>query len=131
MRSVVIGVLLAVLGCQRSGGGGFGDDDDDADGDADQAYARDACEEIVDAFATYAERCTDGEVDFTAYRSDFLDGCCCGSCDHITGIRDPDEFESQCVPWIEGLDCEHFLELEAGELDSSCANQLVRPLVCD
>ena len=119
MRIAVLAVLL--VGC--SGG------DDDSD-DGERTYAERACLEIADAVATYDERCKGAR--YSESYDEILRVVACGDCDNIVAIRDRDEFEGQCVPWFEGMNCDRWNEItEPGELDSSCEDQLQRSLFGD
>lgn len=120
VRTAVLGILLAAIGCHGRGGGGGGGDDDDNGGGSE--LAREACNELADWFAAKASDCL-GES-FSDSRASFVDSCCDGSCENIISLRDADEFEGQCVPWLESQTCDEFTE--TGEIDSSCQQQLER-----
>ena len=114
-RSAFLAVVL--VGCSSGDGGGD---------DGERAYAERACLELVDAVATYDERCRDG-VRYQDTYDDLLEAIACGDCDNIVSVRDHDEFEGQCVPWLEAMTCERWLELsDPADLDSSCQRQLER-----
>jgi len=122
MRGFAV-VLLLCAGCMQSRGGGGGDGDSDADADtdadADADYAVQACRDFGDSLGDWAVSCGG---DYSETYDAFLE-VVNGDCENVLSVRDREELEGQCFPWIEGLDCVDYTD-ENFALDSSCVGQL-------
>jgi hypothetical protein len=80
-----------------------------------------ACDDFADEIAYNADRC--GE-DADQQRKAFIDAIANGDCKNITSVRDIDGLYDTCFPSLDQSSC---ADLLAGNIDSSCGNQLVCP----
>lgn len=76
------------------------------------------CNDFVSAAGAMAERCG---LDAEQTKNDIVNQLG-GSCLYVAGIRDEDELEHKCIPWLANVSCADVL-LDF-QLDPSCVGQL-------
>jgi hypothetical protein len=46
------------------------------------------------------------------------------TCDNVKALRDEDELHRECIPWLDGLECQQ-VTTPGFALDASCTGQLL------
>lgn len=81
----------------------------------------DACLDVTGAFTDKAVECG---VDEAAAAESALSIFVDGSCDNVLDLRDSRELLKTCIPWIEDLSCDQFMDTSLA-IDPSCQGQLL------
>ncbi len=79
-----------------------------------------ACLDVIDAFSRAAERCG---ADYATVHDALVKRDANGDCKNVRSIRDEAALRGTCIPFVMSQSC---VDLAAGKLDPSCAEQLQR-----
>lgn len=87
--------------------------------DESQTASEKACHDTADRVAKRAVDCNMGS--YADVKASFESAV--GGCDNIVSVRDETELREVCFPALDTISCS---DLEAGVLDASCKEQLLR-----
>ena len=83
--------------------------------------AQQGCRDLADAFGNTCVRCNIGP-----YKDCYdllLQAAVKGSCDNVVALRDENQFNNTCLPWMRSVSCAQ-ITADMTMLDSSCSMQL-------